>query len=178
MILRPNPRQMRKAMMADPGITERLQPSLLDRLTDNNPTEIKESASERVIDMRRLREIVLRDLGWLLNTVNQSGDIDEEEFPYAAKSTLNYGIVDISGKRSAEARPHELERLLERAIESYEPRIVAGSLAVKFSNVAGASRSKIVFNIQADLWAQPVPLEIFMRTELSVASGDMKVVKA
>ncbi len=165
-------------MMADPGITERLQPSLLDRLTDNHPTELKEAAHERVIDMRRLREIVLRDLGWLLNTVNQSLDIDPDEFPYAAKSTLNYGIVDISGKRSAEARPHELERMLERAIETYEPRIVAGSLAVQLSNAAGAGKSKIVFNIQADLWAQPVPLEIYMRTELSVASGEMTVAKA
>lgn len=164
--------------MADPGITERLQPSLLDRLTDNNPTELKETALEKVIDMRRLREIVLRDLGWLLNTVNQSLDLNEDDYPYVSKSTLNYGIVDISGKRSAEARPQDLERLLEKSIETYEPRIVAGSLAVKFSNAAGKTRSKIVFNIQADLWAQPVPLEIFMRTELSVASGDMKVVKA
>jgi len=165
-------------MMADPGITERLQPSLLDRLTDNNPTELKETAQEKVIDMRRLREIVLRDLGWLLNTVNQSLDIDPEEYPYAAKSTLNFGIVDISGKRSAEARPHELERMLEKAIETYEPRIVAGSLAVQLSHAAGESKSKIVFNIQADLWAQPVPMEIYLRTELSVASGDMTVVKA
>ncbi len=164
--------------MADPGITERLQPSLLDRLTDDNPTELKETAQESVIDMRRLRAIVLRDLGWLLNTVNQSADIDPEEFPYAANSTLNYGIIDISGKRSAEARPYDLERLLEKAIEAYEPRIVAGSLAVQLANSDGGQRSKIVFNIQADLWAQPVPLEIFMRTELSVASGDMKVVKA
>ncbi|MBL4805931.1 MAG: type VI secretion system baseplate subunit TssE [Rhodobacteraceae bacterium] len=164
--------------MADPGITERLQPSLLDRLTDDKPTELKETAREKVIDMRRLREIVLRDLGWLLNTVNQSVDMDPEEFPYASESTINFGIVDISGKRSTEARPHELERLLEKAITAFEPRIVAGSLSVKLTNLEGTSRSKIVFNIQADLWAQPVPMEIYMRSELSVASGEMTVVKA
>ena len=37
---------------------ERLQPSLLDRLTDNAPGDVKESRDDRVIDLRRLREIV------------------------------------------------------------------------------------------------------------------------
>jgi len=53
--------------MADLGDSERLQPSLLDRLTDNSPNEIKESARDQIIDIRQLRDIVLRDLGWMLN---------------------------------------------------------------------------------------------------------------
>jgi len=35
-----------------------------------------------------------------------------------------------------------------------------------------------LFNIAADLWAEPVPMEVFMRTELDVASGNMVVSKA
>lgn len=164
--------------MADPGESERLQPSLLDRLTDDNPTELKETIHDRIIDMRRLRDIVLRDLGWLLNTVNQESDIDADQFPYAAASTINFGITDISGKRAAESRPYELERMLHKAIEQFEPRIIPGSLSVDLSSTLEGVQSRIVFNIHADLWAQPVPVEIYMRSELDLSSGDMQVSKA
>ena len=163
--------------MGEVGESERLQPSLLDRLTDNDPGALKESARDQIIDIRQLRDIVLRDLGWLLNTVNQEGDVEEDEFPFAAHSTLNYGITDIAGKRAAEARPYELERMIHKAIESYEPRIVRGSLEVKLSTTVEGTHSRILFNIHAEIWAQPVPVEVFMRTELDLASGDMSVVK-
>jgi len=163
--------------MNDPGDSERLQPSLLDRLTDHAPHALKEGTRDQIIDIRQLRDIVLRDLGWLLNTVNQEGDIDPEEFPYAVNSTLNYGITDISGKRAAESRPYELERMIHKAIEAFEPRIVQGTLEVKLSTTMDGIHSRILFNIHAELWAQPVPVEVFMRTELDLASGDMSVVK-
>lgn len=163
--------------MADLGDSERLQPSLLDRLTDNNPGEIKESARDRIIDIRQLRDIVLRDLGWLLNTVNQEGDVNDEDYPFAAASTLNYGITDIAGKKAAEARPYELERMIQQAIRRFESRIVSDSLEVKLSTTVEGTHSRILFNIHAEIWAQPVPVEVFMRTELDLASGDMSVVK-
>ena len=43
--------------MSDRTITERLQPSLLDRLTDSDPGVPAERRDDRVIDLRRLREI-------------------------------------------------------------------------------------------------------------------------
>ena len=52
--------------MADKTLTERLQPSLLDRLTDLEPEAKTESRDSRVINIRRLREIIRRDLAWLL----------------------------------------------------------------------------------------------------------------
>ena len=53
--------------MADPA-SERLQPSLLDRLTDNEPAKKEESRAQRVLSMKKLREGVVRDLLSLLNT--------------------------------------------------------------------------------------------------------------
>ena len=54
--------------MAELTVKERLQPSLLDRLTDDEPDKNVESRDRRVISLERLRECVMRDLGWLLNT--------------------------------------------------------------------------------------------------------------
>ena len=64
--------------MADKTISERLQPSLLDRLTDKEPGQLKETRDFRVIDLSRLREIIQRDLSWLLNTNNIESSLDPE----------------------------------------------------------------------------------------------------
>ena len=54
--------------MAELTPKERLQPSLLDRLTDDAPAEKVESREQRVLSLTKLRQSVNRDLGWLLNT--------------------------------------------------------------------------------------------------------------
>ena len=46
---------------------DRLQPALLDRLTDDEPGSREEPVEARVLSKRRLRQSVLRDLAWLLN---------------------------------------------------------------------------------------------------------------
>ena len=46
---------------------ERLQPALLDRLTDDEPDKKQEPREARVLSKSRLRQSVLRDLAWLFN---------------------------------------------------------------------------------------------------------------
>ena len=46
---------------------DRLQPALLDRLTDNAPTASSEADERRVMSKAALRQAVIRDLGWLFN---------------------------------------------------------------------------------------------------------------
>jgi type VI secretion system protein ImpF len=53
--------------MAELTPKDRLQPSLLDRLTDEEPDQPQESREKRVLSLNRLRESVLRDLAWLFN---------------------------------------------------------------------------------------------------------------
>jgi type VI secretion system protein ImpF len=55
---------------------ERLQPSLLDRLTDDEPEVRVESRDKRVLSQEKLRASVLRDLTWLFNTTQLSALID------------------------------------------------------------------------------------------------------
>ncbi|MEM7668086.1 MAG: type VI secretion system baseplate subunit TssE, partial [Pseudomonadota bacterium] len=116
--------------MADLTIAERLQPSLLDRLTDDQPGSKEETRRERVIDVKRLREIIQRDLAWLLNTTNLESEVDLEPYPQVACASVNYGVTDIAGKPSGLNRAIEIRQAIRSSIESFEPRILPGSLEV------------------------------------------------
>jgi len=161
----------------DLSASERLQPSLLDRLTDRNPGELKETVREKIIDIRRLREIIQRDLAWLLNTINNELLFDADLYPETARSTLNFGVVDIAGKVWNQTGIRKLETTIKKAIYDFEPRIIPGTLEVSSGTDADGPKSQIMIDIRGKLWASPVPVEMYMRTHLDMADGDIKIDK-
>lgn len=161
--------------MADSGEIDRLQPSLLDRLTDLAPGERRETREARVIDIRRLREIVQRDLGWLLNCANAGRNIDPGRFPLAAKSVLNYGLSEVSGDFSTAEKAEAIRGAIRQAIENFEPRIRRGSAEVSLRSDETARQMVIAFDIRADMWAEPVPMELYLRSEVDVVTGEVTV---
>lgn len=162
--------------MAELSYNERLQPSLLDRLTDDRPTEREEPRSNRVISISRLRRLVRRDLSWLLNTGHFESLQDLEDFPEVRRSVLNFGIPDLSGSAVADLSGEQVERIIKRAIVNYEPRILENTLRVR-ANVSpdNMNRTAIVFEIEGQLWAQPMPTELFLKTEVDLDTGDVRV---
>ena len=120
--------------MAELTHKERLQPSLLDRLTDLEPEKTQESREQRVFALTRLRESVLRDLAWLLNTTNLAAAQDLSRYPQVASSVLNFGMPDLSGTSVAGTDSATLERALRQAIVDFEPRILRHTLSVRLSS--------------------------------------------
>lgn len=159
--------------MADRTITERLQPSLLDRLTDAAPESTSERREERVIDVRRLREIVRRDLAWLLNTTNQEGEIDTVRYPNVAVSTVNYGIREVTGGISGARRAQQIQAAIRQSIARFEPRIAPDTIQVELREAETQGEMVINFDIRADMWAQPLPLELYMRSEVNLVTGEL-----
>src|SRR5271163_1591862 len=102
---------------------ERLQPSLLDRLTDLAPEQARDAADQHVLTMAALRQAVLRDLAWLLNTTNLATTEDLAQTPGVASSTLNYGIPGFAGLFDRVSRTQALETAIATAIKTFEPRI-------------------------------------------------------
>jgi type VI secretion system protein ImpF len=153
--------------MAELAPRERLQPSLLDRLTDDEPDQEVESRERRVLSVRGLREGVLRDLAWLLNTTNLLSVSDVSPLPHVANSVLNYGMPDMSGASLASMSAADLERAIRQAIWDFEPRLIRSSVFVKVAPQQD-SISKIMFEIQADMWAQPYPERLFLKSELDL----------
>ena len=148
---------------------ERLQPSLLDRLTDLTPAQKRDGPDQQVLTMAQLRQAVLRDLGALFNTTNLSTLQDLSATKRVEKSTVNFGIPGFAGMLESAARMVGLEREIADAIKTFEPRIRPETLRVRArdSRDHGANPS-IVFEIEGELWAQPVPVQLFLETAIEI----------
>lgn len=161
--------------MAEKTISERLQPSLLDRLTDDDPNNTVEGRDQRVIDIRRLREIIQRDLAWLLNTTNNDSWIGPEKHPCAARSVLNYGVSPVSGDYSTQERAERIRKSIGKAIENFEPRLRKGSTQVEFRSDEKRRETTIYFDIRSDMWAEPIPMELYLRSTVDITTGEVSL---
>jgi type VI secretion system protein ImpF len=160
------------------GLTpkERLQPSLLDRLTDDEPDKGHELAEKRVLSPQRLRESVRRDLTWLFNTSNLAAVQDLEDFPEVERSTVNFGIPDLAGRVASNVEAGVLVRLLRQAIWEFEPRLLRSTVKVEVMvDPEAHSVNALSFAITAELWSQPLPVRLYLRTEVDLENGDARV---
>ena len=154
----------------------RLQPSLLDRLTDDEPEKTKEPQAQRALSVKKLRRSVLRDLSWLFNTSNLATIQDLDLYPEVAKSVLNYGMPDFSGHPVSGLDLATIERQLKDAICDFEPRILRNSIRVHLAvDEQQMSHNAVTFDIEGELWAHPLPLHVYLKTELDLEVGDVKV---
>lgn len=161
-------------MSSRPPERQRLQPALLDRLTDNSPDEKVEPLEARIINKQQMRQSVLRDLAWLMNAV-QPTKIDGAVFPHAATSVVNYGLAPMSGSQASNLHVGALEAQIRQAIIAFEPRILPDTLRVKTveSESVLDTHNVIQIEIRGFLWSQPVPLEMLIRTQLDLETGQV-----
>lgn len=162
--------------MAELTTQERLQPSLLDRLTDDEPSQQVESRDKRVISASRLRECVTRDISWLLNCVNLGYSEDLSEHPEVARSVVNFGIPDLTGVALSGVKAADLQRELRDAIVAFEPRLTPSTLRVIVeTDEKRMDRRSLVFRIESEMWAQPLPLNLYLKTEVDLETGGVNV---
>jgi type VI secretion system protein ImpF len=156
---------------------ERLQPVLLDRLTDDEPEKTQEPREQRVVSKSRIRQAVLRDLAFLFNTSQLGHDVDFEAAPLARHSVINFGLPALSGRTAASLEPIHLERAIAAAIRDFEPRILPQTLEVRaLVTDDQLERHNVVgVEIRGQLWSQPVPLELLVRTEIDLETGKVEI---
>ncbi|HZE91674.1 MAG TPA: type VI secretion system baseplate subunit TssE, partial [Rhizobacter sp.] len=151
-------------------------PALLDRLTDHAPQSRVESEDARLMNKSQIRDAVLRDLGWLLNSVQPLGH-QAAAFPLVADSVLNFGLPAMSGQLASRIDVSVLERAIKQAILRFEPRVMEDSLVVKALDLNSVldTHNVIEFEIRGFMWAQPVPLELLLRTQVDLEAGQVEV---
>lgn len=145
--------------------------SLLDRLSnvDNN------SVAQATLDLGELRvadvrESILRELGWLLNTTRLETCVDLDRWPEIRRSVLNFGIPDLAGKWKNSFDRRKLERQLTTIIEIFEPRFRKGSLRVA-TTLVGEDIQALLLTIEGECEVDNSSLPIRIRARLDQETG-------
>jgi type VI secretion system protein ImpF len=158
---------------------DRINPSLLDRLTDEEPGNGAARGGASV-SLSELRRSVLRDLNWLFNATQFMRAEALEPWPQVRNSVVNYGLPPLSGQTASGLDVVQLERALRKAIIDFEPRILPDSISVKaeLERESLDHHNVLSLKIEGLLWAQPVPIELLLRTQLDLESGQNRVDEA
>lgn len=180
--------------MAELTSQERLQPSLLDRLTDLDPGKTTEPLDARVLSRQQLRAAVLRDLSWLFNANRAEPSrrrggkqarppyIEEElarwnAAPFAQRSVLNYGLPSLSGEAVGRLELRAVSAEIKQAILDFEPRIDPNTLEVdvQLDGTVRSHHNQLKLVIRGHMWNQPVPLELLLSASMDVETGQASV---
>ena len=134
-----------------------------------------ESVDRRMISMRRLRECVHRDLGWLFNSISLDSAQDLSAVPHVAASVLNFGLPSFAGLIASSIDQNKAAERLRRAIERFEPRLSGVRVIPRHRSEDQEDDGTLEFTIEADLWGQPAAQHLQLRTKIDVMSGDVTV---
>jgi type VI secretion system protein ImpF len=161
------------------GITplDRLQPCLLDRLTDEEPGKREESRNQRIVSLQRYKAGVLRDLEWLFNSMGhyadeRVGEATFADFEEAFRSVINFGVRQLYGRLAPDV--DEIEKQLFDAIIVFEPRINRRTLRI---NVL-IERNMLSVELTGELWVNPLPEKLFIKTVLDLEGSECSVREA
>ncbi|MDR5881521.1 type VI secretion system baseplate subunit TssE [Caballeronia sp. LZ032] len=150
-----------------------LLPTLIDRLRDDAPQRQKEVPGEYTVTRAQLRDIIQRDLAYLLNATSGGPLINAVRHPHVAASTVNFGVPPLAGAYVASGRWAEIEKAVSLAIVRFEPRLIPESLRI-VPRVQGerlARHGEVAFEIHGLVRAEPYPLEFMVQSSLCLESS-------
>ncbi|MGO9992904.1 MAG: type VI secretion system baseplate subunit TssE [Steroidobacteraceae bacterium] len=136
-----------------------------------------EPAGQRVISMRQLRESVLRDLAWLLCTSSYDTDRSLSAWPEVERSVFNFGLPSIAGIGVTGFDADAAARRLQKAIETFEPRFSYVRVTPEV-DTGRMDRNALAFRVEAELWGQPTPQRLLLRTQIDVETADVVITDA
>ena len=170
--------------MAELSSRDRLQPSLLDRLTDSEPRLSSEPVNARVLSRQQLRQAVLRDLTWLFNATRPEPEpetvrVEElalwRQYELARRSVLNFGVPAFAGVTLSSLDTVAIRRAVADCIRAFEPRIDPKSLHVDVKFEHDSHHNTMQLIIRGLMWNQPVPLELLLAADVDVETGNTRV---
>ncbi|MDQ0039561.1 type VI secretion system baseplate subunit TssE [Variovorax boronicumulans] len=177
----PGARSLRPADAPAVHPNAQLLPTLFDRLRDEAPSRTSELPSEYAVTPAQMRDIVQRDLAYLLNTTNAEDLIDRTRHAEAASSTINFGVPPLAGSYLSERRWADIERIIRRAIQDYEPRLIPETVTVvplmKEGGAAG-EYNVLLFEIRALIHLRPYPLAFTVQSAVDLETNRMRVISS
>jgi type VI secretion system protein ImpF len=88
-------------------------------------------------------------------------------------------MPDLAGRHASGLDILTLERELRQAILRFEPRILSGSLNIRaIVDETQMTNNAIRFDIEGELWGTPMPQRLYLRTNLDLESGEVRVLES
>lgn len=170
--------------MAKPEIEGFPTPSLIDRLSNEEPDYFEVGDGEtnplrrqmqktKIKDaQRRYEDAVRRDLEWLFNTRRVKDD-RLVNYPQVQSSVYYYGLPDLNSEDPSRVHDRdEFLRNMEEAIARFDHRLQE----IHIELVPAANGTHILqFQIAGIVLMDPVPAEVAFQTQVDPVSGDCKV---
>jgi len=154
----------------------KLRPSILDRLLDNDPEKTVEVDRDQHQKIKDLRYSVRRDLEQLLNTrlrIVEPGD----EYRELKLSLLNYGLPDLATINVNDiVKRKEFVEQLENLLVEFEPRFK--SVTVTYQENTDTLDRALRFRIDAVLYADPSPEVVVFDSVLEPVSRSVNLEEA
>jgi type VI secretion system protein ImpF len=149
-----------------------MMPTLLDRLRDDAPHRQSEAPGEYTISRSQMRDIIQRDLAYLLNAINIEDQIDGTRYPDAERSTVNFGMPPLAGSFVVKHQWNDIERKIKDAITVFEPRILEDSLSIApLVGVDTAQYNNLSFEIRGMIRMDPYPMEFMVQSSLDLETS-------
>ncbi len=155
-------------------------PTLFDRLCDDAPHRLTESASDYAPTRSQMRGIVQRDLAYLLNTTNQDDLLHPERHREVTTSTVNYGLPALAGSYLSDRRWTDMEKMIRQAILDYEPRLLPESVVVRplMQENGRSNYNVLLFEISATLYMEPYPVEFTVQSAVDLETSRLTLLAA
>jgi type VI secretion system protein ImpF len=163
------PRPVSRALSATSGVALHM---LCDIATRNVANTATESTDFKSVSMRRLRDYVCRDLAALLNSASLDAVVDLTSYPHVQSSVLNFGMPSLAGRTARTVDPQQISSTIEAAVRRFEPRLSAVRVSPEVGE-DGNETHVLAFRIEAQLWGQPMPQQLVLRTSIDVDSGNV-----
>ncbi len=162
--------------MAKHEIERTVQPSVLDRLTDEDPRGLTDTRVSYPESVQNFKAAVRRDLEWLLNC-RRTPNPAPESFEELRTSLFHYGIVDVTSLSESGDSRDRLLKEVEDALTIFEPRLA--SVRISLVEEEGEShRRELHFLVEGTLRLDPTPEQVAFDTVLHFSTGEIDVAGA
>jgi type VI secretion system protein ImpF len=150
------------------GTEPTIRLSVIDRLL-GTATGAEGSGSTWSGSVEALKQSLVRDLEWLLNT-RRIAEPAPDRYPEVRRSVYHFGLPDVSSKSADSIEVQQaLSRDIEECIRIFEPRLTDVRVGLRQSTEEGSRLARFV--IEALLRMEPNPERVVFDTVLETPTG-------
>ena len=159
--------------MARREIERTVQPSVIDRLTDEEPRIRADQRMSYAESLQQFKLSVQRDLEWLLNS-RRTPKPAPESFEELRSSVYHYGIIDVTSLGDSHQSRERLLEQVQEALTVFEPRLMNVRISIVDQD-GEAHRRELRFVVEGTLRLDPTPEQVAFDTVLHFSTGEIDV---